>query len=276
MKLTPAILELAQRHGMSQCDVATLVGCKPGAVSVACKRNGIKLPNKKWAAPAGDREFQMRALYESGKTLEEIGQTYGVTRERVRQLLTNHFGIRGKDGGKSVLAEARRKKTLAKKDARTLKRWGCSWSEYVAIRDFGGKDQRPCKRPTFAYHSQRRNARSRGIGWDLTLAQWWAIWQTSGKWAERGRGQGYVMCREGDEGPYALGNVFIATARENSSNKKTKRSGLPMGVTKAAKYNAYLAHRCIHGKIIRLGSFPTPELAHAAYLAAAPTHSEAA
>jgi transposase-like protein/lambda repressor-like predicted transcriptional regulator len=36
-----------------------------------------------------DRNEEMATLYESGMTLEEVGQKFGVTRERVRQILEN-------------------------------------------------------------------------------------------------------------------------------------------------------------------------------------------
>jgi len=75
-----------------------------------------------------------------------------------------------------------------------------------------------------------------------------------------------MMCRNNDTGPYAVGNVFIATGCENSSREHAKISGLPRGV--ALRKGRYVAHRCVKGRKLYLGSHPTPELAHAAYLAA--------
>ena len=70
--------------------------------------------------------------------------------------------------------------------------------------------------PTGAFQRQRQNARKRGILWDLTIGDWWDIWVRSGKWGERGRGaEKYVMGRNGDIGPYAVGNVKIITQAEN-------------------------------------------------------------
>lgn len=209
--------------------------------------------------PTG-RVQQMAALYRSGKTLNEIGQQYGVTRERVRQLLTKFYGIRAPDGGMHKTAEVKRGKFEARRNAKSLKRWGCNFDQYVSLRDM--------RKPTRAYASQRQNAAKRSIGWELNLWQWWSIWQQSGKWAQRGRGQGYMMCRKGDLGPYAIDNVFIATGCENSSNQARKKSGLPIGVRKNKRCAGYTAFRQINGKHLRLGSHPTPELAHAAYLMA--------
>lgn len=69
---------------------------------------------------------------------------------------------------------------------------------------------------TPAYIQQRQNAKNRGIGWELTLDQWWAIWEQSGKWEQRGKFKGgYVMGRPGNLGPYAVGNVVVCSHREN-------------------------------------------------------------
>jgi hypothetical protein len=59
-------------------------------------------------------------------------------------------------------------------------------------------------------------AKTRGIPFLLTFEEWWQIWQDSGHWEERGNLSGqYVMCRNADQGPYAVGNVRIDTVRGN-------------------------------------------------------------
>ncbi len=60
------------------------------------------------------------------------------------------------------------------------------------------------------YNQHKRNATRRGIEFLLTFEEWLNIWTQSGKLDQRGlkRGQ-YVMCRNGDQGPYAVGNVYI-------------------------------------------------------------------
>lgn len=203
------------------------------------------------------RSERMAALFRAGSTLSEIGVEYGITRERVRQLLKRDFGITRKDGGGRLKAEKNRSLKAAKRDADCISRRGCTWDQYVELRRM--------RKPLAAFLRQKGNAGWRGIEWNLTLWQWWTIWQESGHWNERGRGQGYVMCRVGDAGPYAVGNVFIAPARENTSKQPRKTSGLPMGVLK--NKSGYAARRCIDGKSRYLGSYPSPEMAHAAYLA---------
>jgi hypothetical protein len=145
-------------------------------------------------------------LYRDGKTLEEIGETYGISRERVRQLVSR-AGINRQDGGQAIRAARRAEQIAEWANAGSLRKWGCTFDQYRVIR---GK-------PSLAWSLQRRNARARGIAFELTLWQWWTIWQDSGHWHERGTGaEKYAMCRFNDVGPYAVGNVYIATNRQNS------------------------------------------------------------
>jgi len=64
--------------------------------------------------------------------------------------------------------------------------------------------------PYRAFAAQRNGAAVRGIGWDLTFAQWWGIWEQY--YHLRGPGKnGLCMAREKDEGPYSVGNVYLTT-----------------------------------------------------------------
>lgn len=142
-------------------------------------------------------------------------------------------------------------------------KFGCSYLEYLKLRDHPDK-------PIAAFVDQRRYAvKVRGVEWDLSLTQWWSIWHQSGFWEKRGRhAHAYCMCRRGDVGPYAVGNVFIALFRENSSVHPNKKTNLPMGVLRPVNENCgYRATRRINGKKIYLGTFATADLAGAAYIA---------
>lgn len=154
------------------------------------------------------RAADMRRRYEDGQTLEEIGRQYDLTRERVRQILTRRFGTTSKDGGQSEMARRKRRGFHKKRDARAMRAWGCNYKQYHNILKHPDK-------PTYCFSQQRKNADQRGIGWELTLWQWWKIWEQSGHWAERGPGRGYGMCRLNDIGPYAVDNVYIATGTDN-------------------------------------------------------------
>lgn len=56
--------------------------------------------------------------------------------------------------------------------------------------------------------------------WEISFAEWCEVWEASGKWDERGNfAEGYVMARNGDEGPYKVGNVRIAPHVENVAER---------------------------------------------------------
>ena len=67
-----------------------------------------------------------------------------------------------------------------------------------------------------AYNSHKSGAKKRGIAFLFTFEQWWSVWETSGKWENRGVHIGeYCMARHGDTGPYAADNVRICLSSEN-------------------------------------------------------------
>lgn len=143
---------------------------------------------------------------------------------------------------------------------------GCTADQFAILRGTGekmlaaGKSPRSC--PIDAFYAQRKSAKHRGIGWEMTIWEWWSIWHDSGHWNQRGIGAGYMMCRKGDEGPYAVGNVFIATGIVNHATMRST-GDLPRGVKPSGKQ--FVARR----KGVHLGRYPTPELAHEAFLRAA-------
>jgi hypothetical protein len=198
----------------------------PGAAFV---REQIRTLANRAAKPiTSERDADFAARYRSGQTLAEIGAFYGLTRERVRQCLAKQ-GLTAIDGGRSLCAaieaksRARRKQQKIERRSREL--FGVSTSELLRI---GGTD-RPTGRyndhryPVLrAYLDQRRNAARLGIEWALSLSEWAAIWDQSGKWAERGRGNGYCLARRGNCGPFAAWNVRVCSNAVNASESYTR------------------------------------------------------
>jgi hypothetical protein len=262
--------------GCSQKDAAQVFSITAARVSQIAKSFEIKFVHGS-IRPPSDRGLRMADMYRGGSTLEQIGQHFKLTRERVRQIISRDFGLSAVDGGQKKSAEVRQARIIARREARYLQKYGMSfseWQEFMAVvHDLKRAGTPTYRLPSYAFRSQRNAAKHRGIVWNMTLAEWWSVWRDSGKWGQRGRGQGYVMCRHGDVGPYAVGNVFIATAIENCSTRKGRRSTLPTGVTR--KRDKFVAHRMSGGTTRYLGSFESPDAAHAAYLAAAPQEARA-
>jgi hypothetical protein len=104
-----------------------------------------------------------------------------------------------------------------KRDERIFSKFGLSLEEFTAhVTKYGNSTTKGS--PLCQFMNQRSSAGTRGIGWELTFAEWWRIWQESDHYKERGRGYGYQMARLGNSGPYAAGNVEIITGAQNSSD----------------------------------------------------------
>lgn len=87
--------------------------------------------------------------------------------------------------------------------------------------------------PKGIYNKQKCNAHERGVEFLLTFDQWWDIWAKSGHWAQRGNRKGrYCMCRHGDEGPYAKGNVYIGTWSANTAERNRVLASKSLKISK--------------------------------------------
>lgn len=197
-------------------------------------------PEEKLAQPAKDviaayrsRAADMERRYRAGETLQQIGTHYGITRERVRQILARR-GVTREEGGQHFKTLQGREQCRQRREARYLAHYGCTYEQFWSVnpRGYSVRDDY-YRTPIGAFQNQRRNARERGIAWGFpTFWSWWQVWDKSGHWNERGRGHGYVMARHGDSGPYSPQNVKIVLATEN-----------------VAEY--YDRERAIHGRVRR-------------------------
>lgn len=165
--------------------------------------------------PQDLRDETMKSMFLDGETLQAIGDAFGVTRERVRQILKRQ-GLARSDGGRHQRFAERRAEVQARyamnRDARAQKTYGCSHADLIEANE--GKSPRHVGSFAHRYQSQKGTAACRGIAWRISLPEWKAIWVLSGHWEDRGQG-GYVMARVGDAGPYAIWNVHICTSSEN-------------------------------------------------------------
>lgn len=144
----------------------------------------------------------MRQMFSEGKTLREIGEAFGITKQRVSWLFAK-AGVTAADGGHAVsLAGRYGFKSVDEFEEAKLMYPGC-------VKKF---------------KQQKTNARVRGVEFSFTLASWLETWGPA--WFQRGiGGDSLVMCRVGDVGPYAPGNVYIATCGQNAVDYQAKKRG---------------------------------------------------
>jgi transposase len=162
-------------------------------------------------------------MYAKGYTLEHIASKFLISREKVRKIVKK-YGVNkpAKDNSaRQAQISINKRLVLQRKEERVKKLWGITLAQYEAIKTEFGSADNPAS-PFRKYTEQRKNARIRKVGWDISFADWWRIWQTSGKWALRGRGKGYCMGRFGDKGPYKVGNVEIILCAQNTSDYQNK------------------------------------------------------
>lgn len=256
-------------EGMSALQIAAHMGRSHVSIYKNAQRLGVVFKRSDRRVMR-DRDAEMCRAYQAGEVLAVIGARFGVTRERVRQVVARE-GIARQSGGVNVRAARRKEALAAARDDRFLRERGCTYAQWKFLLGIGRKAMAAGAgwniTPLGAYANQRHSAKRRGIEWNLTLWQWWTIWQESGHWEGRGRGRGYVMCRTNDTGPYAVGNVRIALAAENSS-EANRKSELPIGVRHGSRGKKFVAQARIDGRVRWLGTFDTPDEAHIAYQAA--------
>src|ERR1044072_4714471 len=95
-QVTREFLERCVQYETTRRAAANVLGVTVQTVAGAEKRHGIRLRlGTVIQAPlrAPDRRaIEMADLYKAGETLEQIGQRHGITRERVRQIISETFG----------------------------------------------------------------------------------------------------------------------------------------------------------------------------------------
>lgn len=251
--------------GLCKSDIADRLGIPAHTVGSWAILFGVKLARKANVKSQRmalreigrlDKANRFAELYKAGSSMNEIAEKEGITRQRVHQLLKS-IGVSSKDSGAKRSRLENAIEAQQAKDANCLKKYGVTRAEWKHLIEIDA-----IKR----YRSQKRNAKNRGIPFDLTIKQWASIWMESGHYEQCGKGIGaYVMSRIGDSGGYTVGNVEIKTAVENSREAvnqwlgKTKK--LPVGVfcNYPGTSKPYITK---FGKV-SLGCHETPELAAA-------------
>lgn len=125
-----------------------------------------KIEPPKIPKDVSSRTLRFIEMFRHGKTLQEIGDVYGVTRERVRQVLAAH-GLTKDDGGlnmrifsESLIRIEKIKAQREKTAARHFRLYGCSEEYILSISPLKRTDK---KHPIFAYRYQKNNAKIREL-----------------------------------------------------------------------------------------------------------------
>jgi transposase len=271
-------------EGIPTSQIAEKYGVHVVTIYNAARAAGAKRKRVQPKSPTSEsRAQQMIDAYSAGLSLKKIGEIHGVTRERVRQIISAR-GITRLDGGIAINSAARKvarsARIIARRDEQCIRVYGCIYSSLETLLGVGVR--LTSNKATKAYVQHRKNSAFRDIEFSLTFPQWWAVWQKSGKWEERGRGNGYVMARKGDNGSYSVGNVYICTQSQNVKDGYIKT---PSHIrTAKAKANPNRKSRLGHGRgwtydkkctlrpyqvmvgSTRIGNFATEQEARAAYL----------
>lgn len=94
-----------------------------------------------------------------------------------------------------------------------------------------------------AFRSQWHGARRRSIPFLFTIEEWWAWWQIDGRWEKRGlKGNGLVMARYGDIGPYSVENVYCVTAAQNCRDIPKERRNLNAVLAQSSRRASGIPH----------------------------------
>ncbi|WP_312836384.1 sigma factor-like helix-turn-helix DNA-binding protein [Comamonas sp.] len=259
-------------QGMSPAEIAAALNVRVTTVYLWARSSGLQLKRSKRAGGIGsrhpERDTKMVAMFRQGVTLAKIGAQFGLSRERVRQIL-KRIGVCAEEGGIARNAASRRESACAKREAYWLGKYGLPFAVVKQLQQDG---------VTKGFQDHKRNSAARGIPFHLTFIDWLSVWQASGKLDQRGRGKGkYVMSRIRDDGAYELGNVHVQLATENSREAVEKWRGTTKehtGVYLLAPGNKRPWMAGV-GRV-SLGRFETQQQAveaRAAYLAANPNRS---
>jgi predicted DNA-binding protein YlxM (UPF0122 family) len=154
----------------------------------------------------------MSQLFLSGNTMQEIGDRYGISRERVSKILRN-TGVAIKNGGAALRKIKKDKEKFEIKNNRWIPYYKCTYSQLDGAKKELAKEG--CHFRKFAV--QKCSARRRGISFDMSFPEWVDTWIKSGKARDMGAGHGkYCMSRFGDVGSYSSGNVEIIPSVQNN------------------------------------------------------------
>lgn len=157
------------------------------------------------------------ARFKSGETCGDIAPAYDCSKARIQQVLKYH-GLSGKDGGRTFKPKAAKARQVANKEARIMRDYGVTPTLYAEFTEAVRK----------AYTVHKCNSARRGIPWEFTLETWANVWEQSGKWDLRGRGniegqQRYVLSQPDKSKPIGPDNCAVTTLADALKGRPPKK-----------------------------------------------------
>ena len=192
---------LYMQHNEKAIGVLTEMSADPAISSqhTAKQRGGLNAGNRESARIACIRAVAMAEMYTGGgKTYAEIGREYGISRERVRQILSR-LGVNGVDGAWHIRRAKRRAERVASLDERYVRRSGCGFKQWRQIP----------KKIRSQYSHKRENVINQygAQAWAMTQWEYYNEVKCAGIEVSRG---GLCMTRIDCDRPFAPGNVKFA------------------------------------------------------------------
>lgn len=160
------------------------------------------------------RDCDMCNRFRSGETLEKIGQSYDLTRERIRQILSR-YNLTAQDGGQHVVSLENKKKRASisriKLDIRTQK-YGVDGKTYKRIKDeIGSKKIEHFNQLRWHVVNADGKAYAKGTKWEISLEDWCDTWERAGLEAQQ---EGYFFTRIDRKKGFTKDNVEILGGNE--------------------------------------------------------------
>lgn len=159
-----------------------------------------------------------------GKSMQKVGEKYGICRERVRQIIREHgipTDVVGSEARrKRAIENARKRKQAARehKRRRVENLWGVPLEEYERLR---AMDPDFMHTPLGRFIVWRKNQNQHHGGCYMTFAEWWGVWERSGKYHLCGFGSSnYVMSRRDFGAPLTVDNAMVDTLSSTCSRAK--------------------------------------------------------
>ena len=164
------------------------------------------------------RNSRIVADYLTGNfTMHEIGLREGVSRERVRQILSDHAPVEFKNVRKISRESLRAERVLSKnacRDEAFAQLWGCDRERFAYILAVF-PDAR------LRFKENKGNAHSMNRPWNMTFFEWAMCWINSGKVWLRGRRK---MHESGRYGRYWMSPIDPAKGYGSRTAANGKRN----------------------------------------------------